>query len=423
LPFGASAVLVCLILAGACATPAPTATVPVAEPALHRMAVAERDSATPSIAVSGERVVVAWSTAPPSGGMDILAAVSEDGGLTFGEPVRVNDAAAVVRVSGEQAPRVAFVGDRIAVVWPAQRDGFSEIRFATSDDHGRTFQPSRLAHAAGLAGLRGWAAAAGDGQGRLHLAWLDGRVAGVSAGAAHHHGAAAATAPRQDLYRAVIDPDGTVTEAPVTTAVCFCCKTALAGTADGAELAWRHIFPESMRDIGFASLAAGPAAATSDVVRVSADDWQIDACPDDGPSIAIADDSVRHVVWPTMVGPLNVDALDKGVFYASSADGRTFVPRVRLSQREDGGASHPYIAAAPDGRVAAVWDERANGTINVRLREKRAGVMEWSPAERIDDADPAYYPVVAAVPDAWVIAWTSGSQPQSTVMVSRVPRR
>jgi hypothetical protein len=95
---------------------------------------------------------------------------------------------------------------------------------------------------------------------------------------------------------------------------------------------------------------------------------------------------------------------------------------VRLSQREDGGASHPYIAAAPDGRVAAVWDERANGTINVRLREKRAGVMEWSPAETIDDADPAYYPVVAAVPDAWVIAWTSGSQPQSTVMVSRVPQ-
>ncbi|MEZ5317326.1 MAG: sialidase family protein [Vicinamibacterales bacterium] len=467
-----------LVAAAACGRPAPadapaggttsagTGAAPATPPAAHRLAAPGRDAATPAIAAMGSRVVVTWGSTAAGGRIDIMAAVSEDGGVTFGAPVTVNDAVADVRVGGEQPPRVAFASaDVVVVVWPARRGTASEIRAARSTDGGRTFGASFPVHPSGLPGLRGWASVSGDGQGRAYVAWLDGRNADPAAGSAHAHADAAPTAsstahehaagpaaapatrtsPRQDLFRAVIEADGAVREQAVATDVCFCCKTAIVATPSGVDMAWRHIFPQSMRDIGFAHLGAAlpsagtpgaapahdhggaPAAAPAgDVVRVSADHWQIDACPDDGPAMVVDASGARHVVWPTMV---QGDKPEKAVFYATSGDGRTFSARTRLSEAADGVASHPQIALAPDGTLATAWDERSGGTVRVRLRLHPAGAADWQAADVMqdstaaDDRVPAYYPALASTSDAWVIAWTSASEPDSAIVVRRLPRR
>ena len=90
--------------------------------------------------------------------------------------------------------------------------------------------------------------------------------------------------PPQDIYHSTIGPDGRITESMIATGVCFCCKTAVAVDARGAVYAaWRHIFPGSMRDIAFAKSIDG-GKHFSPLVRVSEDKWELNGCPEDGPT-------------------------------------------------------------------------------------------------------------------------------------------
>ena len=94
-------------------------------------------------------------------------------------------------------------------------------------------------------------------------------------------------------------PDGTRTETQVATNVCFCCKAAIVTDADSrSSIAWRHIYPNNMRDIAFRTI--GGAAPPTDAVRISEDQWQLAGCPDDGPAMVKEDAGRIHVVWPTL---------------------------------------------------------------------------------------------------------------------------
>src|SRR5438045_3778955 len=81
------------------------------------LAVAGRANSTPSIAADGSTVAVAWGAMVPGGAVDVYAAVSADGGKTFGSPVRVNDVDGDAKLGGEQPPRVALHGRTMTVVW------------------------------------------------------------------------------------------------------------------------------------------------------------------------------------------------------------------------------------------------------------------------------------------------------------------
>jgi hypothetical protein len=78
--------------------------------------------------------------------------------------------------------------------------------------------------------------------------------------------------------------------------------------------------------------------------------------------------------------------------------------------------------------VAAVWDERTSGTLKTRMRVKPPGGT-WEPAVTLGDeaaganAVPAFYPAIGATADAWIVAWTSGTQPRTAVVVQRVSFR
>ena len=104
-----------------------------------------------------------------------------------------------------------------------------------------------------------------------------------------------------------------------------------------------------------------------DPVRVSEDNWKIDACPDDGPSMTIDADGAVQVAWPTLVS--DPDGPRMAIFQSTSRDGgATFSPRVRVDAAA-GGPAHPRIASASGGGQAAiVWDELAEGTRRVMFR-------------------------------------------------------
>jgi hypothetical protein len=386
------------LLTGACAR------VGVDRPAT--LQVPGRSNAYVSLAADGNRVAAAWA-ASGENGTDVFCALSADGGRTFFSPTRVNDVKGDASANGEQPPRVVMRGSQVDVLWVSKTDGVAAIRAAASIDGGSTFGPARTITPSGVGGARGWESAALSDDGTVHAVWLDGRnapphahVASTSAlrtlDKAHEHHAPAAPM-RQDIYHAVWRANGPPAETAVATDVCFCCKTAIATRGADVYVAWRHLFPGGVRDIAVARSIDGGLTFASPV-RVSVDNWKLDACPDDGPAMALDPDGALHVVWPTLVGG-GRDA-HIAIFGAESRDGgATFSPRVRISDPR-AAASHPRIATSASGTEAIVWDEVVSGARRVRMREAGA-----EPALTLGSAA-AGYPAVAASSDGFVVAWT-----------------
>jgi hypothetical protein len=377
------------------------------------LGLADHANAHVTLAADGDRVVAAW-TATSATGTDVVVAASSDGGRTFGAPVRVNDVDGDGAANGEAPPRVTLRDSAVHVVWISKRGGMSAIRSAASHDGGRTFAAARTISPPGVSGLRGWHTATITDEGSVQAVWLDGRAAPPrvsrpeAAAGAHQHKHQPGARMKQDLFFAAWQGDEPVRETQVAGDVCFCCKTAIATRGRDTYVAWRHIFPGSVRDIALARSTDG-GATFSDAVRVSADDWKIDACPDDGPALAMDAQGVLWLAWPTMVEVGGKPQM--AIFQTRSGDGgRTFAPRVRLDTAA--GAAHPRLAVH-GSRAAVVWDEIASGSRRVMIRIGDAPPRALS-TDRI-----ASDPSSAAGAGGFVAAWTDQSQGRSVIHVVR----
>jgi hypothetical protein len=207
-----------------------------------------------------------------------------------------------------------------------------------------------------------------------------------------------------------------VSQTEVASNVCFCCKTAVAVDLRGRVFAsWRHIFPGSIRDIAMAVSSDGGKTFGS-LARVSEDKWEIAGCPEDGPALAIDAGGTAHVVWPTLVDEGGQQ--QKAVFYATTTDGQTFSPRMRLSAPDQDEAAHPQIAMA--GRTAViVWDEPHGAGRRVLLRTVDAS-GHVSGQRVISGSTIASHPVISAAANATVVAWADGEGTTSAIAVKRV---
>jgi Cu/Ag efflux protein CusF len=417
-----TAALSAAVLIGACGKPSPptrhdeganrpspvVSDVP-SRPDAIRFAMAGEVSAMPSLGAFGNRVALVWTGAKDST-MNVYAAVSEDGGVTFPVQTRVNDRDQDVSANVEQPPRVAVTATEVAVIWPSKRTGSAAIRMARSKDGGRTFGHAITLQDPSLKGARGWQSLAAGPDGLLHALWLDGRHA------MDHSSMQKGGSPRQDVYAAVIDPNNKVTDTQVATNVCFCCKTAV--VVDGRNrvfAAWRHIFPGSIRDIAMAVSAEG-GRQFGPLTRVSEDKWEIAGCPEDGPALALDAGETVHTVWPTVVSE---GQPQKVVFYSSTSDGRTFTPRLRLSASGQDEAAHPQIAAGKSGSATAVWDEPHSGMRLVMFRTiwpgGRLGI-----GRSLNTSITGSHAVIVPAADGFLVAWTSAEGAASAIAMRHV---
>jgi hypothetical protein len=419
-----AAMLVVSVASGLGRTAIGAATPPVT------LAVAGRSNATPSLAVDGNTVVVAWSASLPGGATDIFAAVSRDGGRTFGPGARVNDVDGDARVNGEQPPRIALQGTAITIVWTTKGASGTRLVQAASRDGGRTFAKAAAVPGADAAGNRGWenvAVGGAQAAGRAYVVWLDhrelARQDGEVASSHHEHMSAPAAsgakpdgvamAQKSKLYLSSLD--GALAPRAITGGVCYCCKTAIATGSDGAiYTAWRHVYPGNIRDIAFA-LSRDGGRTFAPPVRVSEDKWVLEGCPDDGPAMSVAANGRIHIVWPTLVKDGDADTI--ALFYATSADGRSFTPRQRVPS--EGLPHHPQIALGADGAPTLAWDESAAGGRRAALARVANDGSGRPRFTRIVIGERAVYPVIAATTDATVVAWTASGAGSSTIQVER----
>lgn len=397
--------------------------------ALATLSVPGSSNSTPSLAAAGRTVAAVW-TATRDGAANVYLSVSNDGGMTFSSPARVNDQDGDAGATNEQPPRVVISGTSNArvftVLWSKRDTGPQQtrrdvIRVARSTDGGRTFTPARVTHDPSFGGARGWQSATVASDGTIHAVWLDGREATrkiaehTKSSGMQHKGQ-----PPQEIYHGRLSADGRMTETLIASDVCFCCKTAVAiGPRGTVYTAWRHIFPGSMRDIAFAASDGG--RPFGPVVRVSEDKWELNGCPEDGPSMAVDGSGTIHIAWATVV---NDAEPYKAIFYATSRDGKVFSPRKRLPTPVTITPGHPQLALTNNG-AAIVFDEVVAGERRVSIaRVTSAGAVQ--PTELLSRDESASHPVIARAGSEVVVAWTSRSAAAkptdpSVIKVRRLP--
>lgn len=227
-------------------------------------------------------------------GEHVVLQHAADPGTPLGTPVVVNAKPEAVYATGENRPKIVFgPAGEVYVQWTEKPAAgwVGDVRFARSSDGGKTFAaPITVNHDTALA-TRGFDSLAVAGNGDVVSAWIDGRdsVAAKAAGKPYAGFA---------LYY-TRSTDGGRSFAPERKLMdhsCECCRTTLARLPDGGIATFfRGIYGENIRDHAYAVLPAGSHPAHTQ--RATFNQWQVAACPDHGPGLAIDAHGVRHAVW------------------------------------------------------------------------------------------------------------------------------
>src|SRR5689334_1665486 len=265
-------------------------------------------------------------------GGQVSVASSKDAGRTLSTPTQVTQGNLNLDWGPDARPKIATdrKGD-IAVAFSIFKDkAFNgQVLYSRSTDGGKTFAaPKPITD--NMESQR-FEAIAFDADGALLAAWLDkrNRVPAQQAGK-KYEGAA--------LFFAT-SKDGGTSYSQATLAVestCECCRLGLAFDGAGRPVVvFRNIFEGSIRDHAIVTFT--DLNTPGELHRVSHDEWQIAACPHQGPSLTIAPSGTYHVAWYTN------GKVRKGLFYAQSRHGgKTFSEPMPIGE-EAKGPSRPYV--------------------------------------------------------------------------------
>lgn len=359
-------------------------------------------SAEPSLSVAGDgRVFMSWLE-ESSSGHALRFAVLEGEQWSPPRTIREGDD---FFVNWADFPSIEVLdGGRLAAHW-LQRNGSGTyaygVRISQSEDGGQTWSTPVMPHRDSSQTEHGFVAMWPE-SGQLGAVWLDGRNFTKDG----HD-----TANEMMLLSTTIAPDGTLgPEARLDERTCDCCQNSAAMTSEGPVVAYRNRSADEIRDIYVARRIGDqwtPGAP------VHADNWRIDACPVNGPSIVASGRRVA-VAWFTAAN----DSARVKVAFSDDA-GATFAAPVRVD--EGAPAGRVDIALLPDGDALVVWIERTGGdTAAVRTRRvHRSGrTGETSTIAASSAARASGFPRMALSDSNVVFAWTVPGKP-SSVRVAR----
>ena len=363
-------------------------------------------SAEPNLSVARDgRVYMSWLEQAASGHALRFAVLQGD---RWSTPRTIREADDFF-VNWADFPSIAVLDDgRLAAHW-LQRNGAGtyayDVRISQSDDEGRTWSAPVRPHRDSSQTEHGFVAMWSE-PGKLGAVWLDGRNFTKDG-----HDAA----NEMMLLSTTVAPDGTLgPEARLDERTCDCCQNSAALTSEGPVIAYRNRSANEIRDI-FVVRRVGNQWTPG--APVHADNWRIDACPVNGPSIAASGRSVA-VAWFTAAD----DSARVKVAFSDDA-GATFGAPIRVDEGTPAGRVD--IGLLPDGDALVVWIERTGGdTAAVRTRRvHRSGrIGEASTVAASSAARASGFPSMALSDSNVVFAWTVPGKP-SSVRVARTPMR
>jgi hypothetical protein len=372
----------------------------------------------PMFAISpGGTQAVAWVSAP-NGGTDGRLYVSVAGAT----PSEIRDTLGPVEAHGEAPPKLAYAPDgrlfaiyTVGKIVAGERFPRSALRVVSSSD-GKTWSAPVTVTDGAVFGSHSFHALHVAGDGTVYVSWLGKSDADTSAesmatmgemsGMSHNMHAGGHEASAAWITRSTDGGQTWTKRVRVDMGeACPCCRTALATSNDGTLfMAWRHVFPGSIRDIVVAR-SADHGVTWTEPVRVHADDWNFDACPHAGPAIAVDASNTLHVTWWT--GKEGA----AGVFYARSTDGgKTFTEATAMRSAKFSRPAHVQMALAPNHRVIVAWDDGTQQVPQVMVRVSYDDGAHFADAMPVSDAGKAAsFPVLAVRNDSVAIAWSEVS--------------
>jgi hypothetical protein len=349
----------------------------------------EAHVSAPAVAVTRDgKIVLAWIAQQGHDNNLFLAQPGSDP-----KPVRVNPEGLSVD-SLRQPPGLALgPGGEVYVSWssakPVPEGGLftSDLRLSRSLDGGKTFEnPLRVNEDRPISHSFEGLGVAPDGT--VIVSWIDSRDGVSTAG----------------TYLARVTERGSRVEKTLKLdegETCVCCRIDVAaGPGDTVAVAWRKVFPGSIRDM-VVGLSRDGARSFSPAGLVHADRWKINACPHRGGSVAMDGRGRVYLAWYTETAEGQPRML-----FAASGDGLRFGPPSRLNTAAGYIPDQVRLAADPAGRVAIVWEEATAVRRRVLLRYSTDGGRTLSAPQALSQAIKAYAPDVAVAPRGdFVVAW------------------
>jgi hypothetical protein len=374
-------------LVAAAAGERPFAIEPIASPA-------GANSSAPQLSVEGQRAILSWIER--SGKQAALKFAERTAG-GWSDP-RVIVSSDHLMVNSADVPSVRPLPDGTLVAHWMEENGPDpeayDLRIAWSTD-GRSWSTPVAPNRDKTISQHGFGSLFPMAGGGTGLVWLDGRATHGDEG-------------DMQLRAAIFDKSHKqLSDTVIDTRVCECCPTSVALTADGPIAAFRNRSAGEIRDIHVTRLVAGRWTMP---VPVHRDNFKIEGCPVNGPSVAARD---RDVVVAWFTAPKDVN---RSYLAFSHDGGRTFGAPIRADDVESLG--RVAVALGKDGSAIVGWVESAGQMPQFSIRHVQANGTR-SAAVVVANQSGTRYPRMALVGNEVVLAWTESEQESSRVKTAR----
>lgn len=334
----------------------------------------------------------------------LLVSWSDDDGTNFSTPVIVTPEPEAISADGESRPKIAVARDgAVLLTWvqslPQKYAG--NVRFARSTDSGKTFSAPITLNDDGRITSHRFDSMAIDGNGRVVIAWLDARDRDAAKEKGENFTGTSIYTAKSDNNGKSFGPNHRFHEH-----TCECCKITLAWTKDGPVALWRNIFGANTRDFAIANLDKGG------VRRATRDEWQIDACPHNGGSLAADRWGKLHLAWFTN------GTARQGLFY-KNIDG-DWESRPMPIGNPAAQANHASVVVE-DKIVILSWREFDGQSYSVQMMYSVNGGVSWSePARLMLSAGATDYPVPLISGEKVLVVWNTAKEGLRIVPIERI---